>query len=293
MAQQAIAKTVEVSTTDTFIINTNGTDQTINPSQTIFPNVFALAADINDQITLSQCTLGWNGAASAVALGQSERFYVSTNVGGGGDTLIDITGTLAATLGFNGSESVSGSSYILATYAPEQVFLPTYINRDNKWFNEDPADMFKGNVGTDGNLSGVNHQGRKKILREWEWEFNYNCMEYADDTGAATAIVNSRAARCFARIINDARQMTLAETGSSNKYCKGVYFIEDTDAFDVLSSGLPTSWDSGGVTPSDNYVFCSAGPPQVGGSHREDARAYYPISVELTQAVAPSWGWSI
>jgi hypothetical protein len=58
---------------------------------------------------------------------------------------------------------------------------------------------------------------------------------------------------------------------------------------DALVSGLPTSWDSGGVTPSDNYVFCNAMEYSVGGSHKNDMRKYYPVSVDLVTAVAPSW----
>jgi hypothetical protein len=218
--QQAIAKTVEVATTDSLIIDTTASDQTINPSGTLFANMFAVGEDIHDQITLSDCALGWSGTALSSFLGISSaynnRFYVTATTATTG-TLVDITGTIATKLGFTGSETpvTSGSlNLIFATYQPEEVWFPTYVNGDTNWFDQLPADRFKGTEGSDGNISGVNYTARDRATKNWEYEFSYNAIPYADDTGDSAAIVAARAVRSFSQVLGDAASMSLAQSGS-------------------------------------------------------------------------------
>jgi hypothetical protein len=306
MPQQAIAKAVEVSTADTFIINTDGADQTINPSQNLFPNIFALIADLNDQITLTGAALSWVGQDAA------DSFSITANrveayISAAGDTITDIAGTLAPTLGFTGNETpdTSGSaSFIVANYPPEEVWLPTYHTSDQSWFNEKPGEVFKGARGTDGNLSGIAYTARRHRMAEWPWEHGENAIENADPnpaTGNSTANKADRlayAARSFSKVINDARSMVLAQSGSNNLYCKGVYFIEDLDLYGTTVGALPATWDSGSVEFDStgllsNYVFCSCGPPQINGASSDISRRYYDLALDLTTAVAPAWGWDI
>jgi hypothetical protein len=281
---QAIAKAVEVSTTDSFVIDTTGADDTINPSKTHFGNIWQLAYDINNQIADANIDLIWARSSTAGDLASTPPiFTVVSNTTAGGPTLVDITGTLAVKLGFTGSESVqSGTaggnsiSYIVATYQPEEVFIPTYYSSDQGWFNEDANDVFKGTMGTDGNLSGVNYTARKKRTIEWPAEFATNAIEYADSATAFQRV------RSFTYVIHGARSMVLAESGSGNVYTKGVYFIEDLD-----SVTLQSEYDSGDDV-QDNMLFCSCGPPRINGPHMDISKRYFDISLELTTAVAPS-----
>ena len=297
MGQQAILKAVEVSTSDTLIINTDGVDQTINPSQTLFPNILALWADIGDQITLTGASVQWAGGVEAAA-NSIPAHRCRVRITPAGDEIVDIGGTLASKFGFTGSESVGSDvfgTYIGATYSPEEMWLPqesddgtTFVGRhssDQNWFNENPTDMFRGSKGVDGNLSGIAYTGRKMRQAEWPWIAATNAIEKAD---SATTF---QSARCFSKVINDARQMVLAESGSGNKYCKGVYYVENLDNYGWSEDDLPETWGDGDV--DENYVFCSAGPPTVGGASGETSRRYYDVSLDLTQAVAPSWGWDI
>jgi hypothetical protein len=302
MPQQAIAKAVEVSLTDTFIINTSGADQTINPSQNLFPNIFALIADLNDQITLTGAALKWVGSEEAASFSITAN-RIEAFISAAGDTITDIAGTLAPTLGFTGNETpdTSGSSsFIVANYPPKEVWLPTYHTSDQNWFNENPGELFKGTTAEDGNLSGIAYTARKKRTADWPWEHGENAIENADPNPATGNTATNKAdrlayaSRCFSKVVNDARRMVLEYAASGNLYCKGVYFIEDLDQYGFSSSALPTSWDSGSVEFDStgllsNYVFCSAGPPQVGGASADNSRRYYDVSLDLTTAVAPAW----
>ena len=297
MGQQAIAKTVEVSTAAEFVVNSTGTDQTVNPSQNLFPNVFALAADIDDQSSTLSFSVEWiesDGGVSPLTF-TPNRFIVICST-----ELVDITGAIATKLGFDGTETVreivGGSLWaIAATNAPEDIWLPqsttasgTIIpmhTSDQNWFNENPNELFKGTKGTDGNLSGIAYSGRKMRVADWPWIDATNAIPKAN---SATTI---QSVRSFSYVVNSARQMVLDYSTSGNKYCKGVYYVENTDTYGINNSGLPTSWDSGDV--NENYVFCSAGPPQVQGASSDITRRYYDVSLELTTAVAPAWGWDI
>jgi hypothetical protein len=146
--------------------------------------------------------------------------------------------------------------------------------------------MFKGQTGVDGNLSGIAYTARKGRNCTWPWILATNAMERAN---SGTAF---EAERCFSKVVNDARQNVLAESGSGNVYCKGVYFIENLTTYTGSAGALPTSWDSG--TPNvSNYLFCSAGPPVVDGASDSEQRAYYDLELMLTSAVAPVWTWDI
>jgi hypothetical protein len=248
MAQQAILKAVEVATTDTFIVTDDvGGGQTTNPSQTLFPNVLALLSDfLNDG----------NPNVASIYLNTSNKVVVVC-VG----NAVSITGTLAATMGFTGSETPSGSNM----------------------FNELPTEMFRGSEGADGNLSGVSYTARKRVNKMWPWESATNAIELANSATAA------QAARSFTKVIHDARQMVLAQSGSSNVYCKGVYYLPDVSVYHGAGT-LPSTWNSGSVT--GDYVFCSAGPPTVSGASDTTQRAYYDISLDLTTGVA-AYTWDI
>jgi hypothetical protein len=288
--QQAICKAVEVALTDTFIIeeDATGASQTINPSQTLFPNVLALWSDIVSQITLANTTGAFNYYALLTTLQTPLKcLLVST-----GDDLISATGTLAATFGFTGSETpltpVSGTM-IEATYRPKHIWFPTYVSSDSNWFSEDPDEMFSGTMGQDGNLCGLGFNAKQKRKFQWPWDHAYNAIKYAN---SATAYQTTR---CFQQVIHDARGMALAQSGSNNLYCKGVYYIHDVDALTTANSSntalLPTTWNSGTVVGT--YVFCSPGAPVVVGASTAELRSYYDLELELTVGTAPSWGWDI
>jgi hypothetical protein len=254
MAQQAICKTVEVATTDTLIITDSSSGAvTINPSQTIYPNILALIADLFDV-----------GAVNLLDM------YIDSSYKAG-------------------TETPSPAGTITATYTPEHMFLPTYHTMDLDWFNEEPGDKFKGSFGSNGQLSGVEYTAQKVRRLRWPDEFNYNAMEKADDTGAPSNVRAAREARCFTGVVHAARGMVLAQSASNNLYCKGVYFIEDLDSYDG-SGNLPTVWGAGDV--DENYVFCSPGEPIVMGASR-DIRRYYDLELLLVQSEVPTWGWDI
>jgi hypothetical protein len=292
MSQEALAKVVEVSTSDTFIISWNDgapQSETINPSQTLFPNILALIADISDQMT------GWAYLTTG--------YKVGTNNGSGSAGATTITGTLASTLGFTGSETPS-SDYITSTYTPEELWLPTNHSSDGQWFRSSAAEKFKGSIGTDGNRSGISYAARDKRPAEWPVEHAYNAIEKADPTKATTAADRlARTARCFRKVLDDARAMSLSESGSGNKNCKGVYLICDLDDYvgegaGGVSNYLPETWDSGDVEYDSagalsNYIFCSIGPPRIPGESDQRTRSLYTCTVELTTAIAPTWGWDI
>jgi hypothetical protein len=183
MSQQALAKAVEVSATDEFIINTTGTDQTITASQTLFPNIFALAADINSQIILAGGALVWSTAADDAAFGTGTNKMLVTTT----QQLVDIPGALATKLGFNGSESVGGSYFISANYTPEEVWFPSCHSSDQNWFRVPAEALFKGTRGTNGQWSGIVYEARETVNKTWPAEYAYNSIEKAAPADASTA----------------------------------------------------------------------------------------------------------
>jgi hypothetical protein len=287
--QHAFCTAVEVATTDTLIITEAGTGntQTINPSQTLFPNVFALFSDLCNQITLVSTTGAFN-TGSLSASYELDKFAFSSSAA----DLVTITGTLAAHFGFTCGESVTpigGDTAIIATYKPKYIWFPTYAPSDTEWFSANPADTFSGNIGMDGNLSGYGFTAKKKRVMQFPCESATNAIEYAD---SATAV---QVLRCFQYVINYARAMTLAESGSSNLYCKGVYYIPNVDTMTTAhiadTAGLPTTWGTGSIT--GEYLFASPGAPVIRGASNDRSRKYYDVELELTVATAPSWGWDI
>jgi hypothetical protein len=165
------------------------------------------------------------------------------------------------------------------------MWVPELHTSDTNWFNENPEEVFKGQSGVDGNLSGIAYTARKGRTCTWPWIKAENVIERANSG------TSFEADRCFVKVVNDARTKVLAQTGSGNVYCKGVYFIEDMDTY-VGIGILPTSWDSG--TPNvSNALFCAAGPPVIDGASDSEQKAWYDLQLKLTAAVAPVWTWDI
>lgn len=286
--QHAFCAAVEVSTADTLIITEAGTGntQTINPSQTLFPNVFALFSDLCSQITLS-VTAGCFNYYHLYPTSQTPYKFGLFSLGA---ALVSVTGTLAAHFGFTGGETPAESGAIIeATYAPKYVWFPTYAPSDTEWFSANPNDQFSGALGLDGNLSGFAFPAKKKRVFQFPCESATNAIEYADSASAVQVL------RCFQYVISYARAMTLAQSGSSNLYCKGIYYIPDVDAMTTTHASdtalLPTTWGTGSIT--GEYLFASPGAPVIRGASNDRSRKYYDVELELTVATAPSWGWDI
>jgi len=265
---QAIARVIEVKTTDTLIVGTGTINEfTLNPSQTLFPNVLALLADLNDQAN-PDYTIQLNSD-------------YKTRIQGIGFTG-PVTGTLAIPLGFDGTEEAAPS---VSAYSPEHMWIPALSSSDTNWFREDPGEGFKGQNGPDGNLSGISYDSRKKRQVEWPWIISTNITE------RASSGTTFQAERCFDRVIMDARKSITRESASSNITSKGVYFIECLEDYTGLGN-LPTSWDSG-VANSGNYLYCSPGLPEVKNASDAKQNGWYDVSCLLTSAVAPVWTWDI
>jgi hypothetical protein len=283
-AIQGIYQTVEVdSSTDTFTFTDGGGAVTVYPSQNVFPNVLALMSDIDDQL------VGRSIYPSTATSGH--RIVLS-----GSGTITAIGGTVSTMLGFDGTET--GASTATATYIYKFAWLPTYgyqssggnennlfrYSADTNWFKKDASAEFSGTRGVDGNLSGVAYDVQYQVTKEWKWILATNAIYLAN---SATTI---RAERSFDYIIRTARTKVPQYTTSNNQYLKGVYYIPDITIY-FSPATMPTSWGSGSI--NGDYVFCSAGVPQIPGSSAGDTKKYYDCSLELVTATAPDWGWDI
>jgi hypothetical protein len=264
MTQQAILKAVEVSTSSTLAIYANYLQYIYSPSKNIYANILELVKDIADQADSDGFTFSF-----------SADFKIKI----GGKTITNVGGYLADDFGFTGTETAGDP--ITATYTPLYMWLPTYHSSDTNQFMIDTSESFKGTLGSDGNIAGVAFTARKKRTVTYPWEHAYNAIEGACDATAA------QQARCFVKVINDARRMVLSYSGSGNLNTKGVYFIENLK---TITDSLPDvgDWASGDI--DDDYIYCTADAPQITGASDDTNRAYYDLSVNLTSAVAPTWG---
>lgn len=299
--QQAIMKAVEVDTTiglDMEYTSTS-TSFTVYPTQSFFPNIMALAADLNKTVN-AYCTANFSQTVNIILVELtdgnfrfavynptlSHLFVLTTNYDPLGLTTVD-TNAINNKVGFvGGFEHV----YVRTGSNPfEDTWLPNYYSADTWYFVDDASENFKGVTGVDGNLSGSSFTPRS--MRDFEWKFQINTNAIKGCTTSTEFESNNS----FENIINSARANSL-QISTDNTYCKGVYFVDDLSSFAAyydsgLQNTLPLSYNSGSLT--GDYIFCSAGPPRIPGSSFDNTKNWYDCNVKLTTAVAPTWTWDI
>ena len=304
--QQAIMKAVEVSTTVGMSIGspTHPTDPdfTVYPSQSFFPNILALAADLSQQ--MYDTTLSYSQGPVHIEIGITNtglvRFYVVSS----GSFPINYTIDSAySPLGFAGGEaanidpnifdytnSILVGSIRLATNPPEDCWLPSYYSADTMLFEPESERAFIGVTGVDGNLSGATFTERQ--VRDFEWKFQ-SAENAIEDSPNST---NLQSDRSFTKIINGARKNSL-QISTDNTYCKGVYYVDDMLVFcsdlnpPEPGRDIPESWDSGSL--KGDYVFCSTSVPRIQGASFDNTKNWYDVGCRLTTAVSPNWTWDI
>jgi hypothetical protein len=294
--QQAIMKAVERPSTALGLELTfpSDPDLTIYPSQELFPNVLALAADLNDQLVTA--TAGYLAGSTHLVFNTNNGLIRFRTYTAGIFTNPSVTasfpslGFLQASGGDTGSTgTINGltGSWWNAAEPPRETFLPNYYTSDAWYFVDDADEVFRGVTGVDGNLSGTNFTPRAKRNLEWRFQTSTNALK--NDPNAT--LEQSR--KSFENVINTARENRLT-LSTDNTYCKGVYFIDDISVYYADGTTIdkfPTSWGSGSTT--GDYIFCSAGKPNIIGASINNTKNWYDCSVELTTAVSPAWTWSI
>jgi hypothetical protein len=270
---EAIMGTVEVdSSSEVFVIQrTTGGDWTYTPTENIFPNMLAMVRDMQAQedadidiyinsnnIIVFDCTSVITG------IGGSPNIY----------SLV-------------GSPAISGND-LVGQFTPQRSWFPEFRSDDGKWFTVESENVFRGTQGVTGNLSGISYTARQ--ARDFTWPFIGATNAITDAATDDIFIYNG----CFEHVINQSRSNTLQYEGSGNVYCKGVYYIVDFSKYQGASATLPSSWGQGQANiGTNNYVFCSAGPPRIGGNSNPRENLYFDLSLRLTTAKAPSWAWSV
>ena len=308
LTQQAIMKAVEVDTSVgmdiTYTGTGGGTNFTVYPTQSLFPNILALAADLHKQVYAVTNDPSYRDPLNIVLVnynnGDDIKNYKFSLVQTG---LTHWYSTDYTPLGFTGSEAsgeasgqiedFDGELFVHRTAAnpPTDTFLPTYYSSDTKLWLPESENAFVGVTGVDGNLSGAAFTERFSRNIRWSFEHAYNTTE---NTSGSTAI---QSAVSFTSIIDGARKNVLS-ISTDNTYCKGIYFVDNMSVYRGQPSGtsvtevLPTVWNSDGTTNGD-FVFCSSSVPSVDDASFDNSKLYYNIGCRLTTAVSPNWTWDI
>lgn len=307
--QQAIMKAVEVNTSVgmdiTYTGTGGGTNFTVYPTQSLFPNILALAADLHKQVYAVTIDPSYREPLNIVLVnynnGNDVNNYRFSLINSG---LTSWYSTDYAPLGFTGTElggavngqieDFDGESFVhrTATNPPTDTFLPTHYSSDLSLWVPDSEKSFIGVTGVDGNLSGASFTERFHRDISWSFEHAYNTTE---NTVGATAI---QSAVSFTSIIDGARKNVLS-ISTDNTYCKGVYFVDNMSVyraqpltFDTVTEALPTVWNTDGSTNGD-FIFCSSSVPIINDASFNNSKLYYNIGCRLTTAVSPSWTWDI
>lgn len=300
--QQAIMKAVEVDNTVGISIQANyGGDANfiVYPTQSLYPNIMALAADLSDQ--LETATAAYGGGLLKIILVQltSKEFKFALY----NQTLTHYYNVLTDydLLGFTSSDTNIGQDKVgfddglthvyvrVATNIFKETFLPTYYSSDSNLWEPESEKGFIGVTGVDGNLSGTSFT--KRYIRDISWNFEHAYNTTVNASGATS----TQSDNSFDSIINGARENSLS-ISTDNTYCKGLYFIDDLSSFASTYSGglqneLPLSYNSGSY--NGNYVFCSSSVPNIQDASFQNSKLYYNIGCTLTTAVSPAWTWDI
>ena len=262
MINQCLLGCVEISAAATFHINDGVLNKSYTVSRTVYPNILYVFHLLKTQMASDGITLGFCKAGQYASSGH--HLYLKKSSWTVNPV---ISGDLADLLGMNLHYFSLSDHCAYANHKPRNSWFPEYHSSDNNQFIKKSGEVFKGAMGTDGSLSGINFEASYERTVSWPWQSSTNSIKYSENSDSS--VVN------FEDFINSTRTIITKEPASKNKNIKGLYLIED---WNFLVNYLASYND---IFISKKYASCVADVPVLKMSDGEN-RNYLDCSVKLT-----------